>query len=1090
MRSVNALTYLATLGAISSVSAGPFNWLHLRDDSATPAESTQAVTASQGNTTSDIAATLTVDGKNVSITELYAYLNGTSSFNASSWLNSTANATHSIVLDLPTEAGIEGSSEETASGEEIELELSYSMEGEAVLSFLNGTQLCTGDDACREIVGEELGMTEAEIQEVEECADDEIEEEWDEDDLDDGSDDDVYCDELEESTSSDSVQATTTSSLAANNWFAGSAPTSTQGVPSSTRSNIYNVAAATGVPSSLATATSTEYLYQTSGAPEGAQATAFPSAAGGSGSNDGDDTTVTETVYVTITVDRIFSGSGQTPTATFSTSGPAATSSSSKASSTSGDSPDSPDSTDTPDSIDSADDGSETGEDCEEEEDTSDALLDEEDDDEWECEETEVESSNSTLVASDYYNVTECASILALNGTDLNSTYADLTAWCVNATASVTPALAEPTSSATETLSSVNSETLSASSSFASATDLPTESASVWASETATEAPSATASATTSFAENQSPDVVTSYVDAYETSYVEPSAVATQSSSAVEGEPTESGSEPAPSAESLSKRLSRGFKKVTNIEHRNSYSFITTATTTAHCVNQVEITPPSLKERTMSSPEMSADTSASETNVPVSLLDTDLYKLTMQNAVLKLFPDSQSEYKFTNRAPDMLFSRRDLEWIRKQVDALSTLRLTPAEREYLEKHCQYFDSEYLDFLENLQLDPANQVKVTFVPQSSTTETDAVPEGKKGPKRQKLDTSEQNGLQKISEPAAPDEKGLIEIKIQGPWKECILYEVPLMSILSEGYFKFDDTDWKDDLEAVEKLAKEKTFRLMTHSQGSLLFSEFGTRRRRSYKVHEAVIKGLIAGDREWVSSEDGKRALSLKKMAAASGLAGTSNVHFAMKFGLRPVGTIAHEWIMAVGAKEDYVTPNIKAMDSWEKVYPPSPTSPLHTMLTDTYTTRTFFQEFTADAERALRWNGLRHDSGSPVMFARQVKQAWESIADVTGKKVEEVLKGKKVIFSDGLDIDGALEIWRTCEALGIDASFGIGTNLTNDFQRASDSSAKSKPLNIVIKLKRIDGLECVKLTDDETKHAGEPDEVSRVEKKLDDTEQA
>lgn len=74
-----------------------------------------------------------------------------------------------------------------------------------------------------------------------------------------------------------------------------------------------------------------------------------------------------------------------------------------------------------------------------------------------------------------------------------------------------------------------------------------------------------------------------------------------------------------------------------------------------------------------------------------------------------------------------------------------------------------------------------------------------------------------------------------------------------------------------------LAKEKTFRLMTHSQGSLLFSEFGTRRRRSHKVHEAVIKGLIAGDREWASSEDGKKVLSLKQTPAAGGLAGTSNV---------------------------------------------------------------------------------------------------------------------------------------------------------------------------------------------------------------------
>jgi nicotinate phosphoribosyltransferase len=170
----------------------------------------------------------------------------------------------------------------------------------------------------------------------------------------------------------------------------------------------------------------------------------------------------------------------------------------------------------------------------------------------------------------------------------------------------------------------------------------------------------------------------------------------------------------------------------------------------------------------------------------------------MQNAVLKLFPDSQSEYKFTNRAPDMLFSRSCHSWVQRQVNgkssaistiylaviililhiakpALSTLRLTPAEREYLENNCLYFDTEYLDFLEKLQLDPANQVQVTFVPQSNSENLAPVA------KRQKLDRSEQSGPDETNEADDPDEKGLIEMKIQGPWRECILYEVPLMSI---------------------------------------------------------------------------------------------------------------------------------------------------------------------------------------------------------------------------------------------------------------------------------------------------------------------
>jgi nicotinate phosphoribosyltransferase len=173
------------------------------------------------------------------------------------------------------------------------------------------------------------------------------------------------------------------------------------------------------------------------------------------------------------------------------------------------------------------------------------------------------------------------------------------------------------------------------------------------------------------------------------------------------------------------------------------------------------------------------------------------------------------------------------------------------------------------------------------------------------------------------------------------------------------------------------------------------------------------------------------------------------------------------------------------------------------MLTDTYTIKTFFDEFTSDSERALRWNGLRHDSGDPLTFARAVKDAWTDVAAKSGKPADQVIKGKKVIFSDGLDVPESLRIWRECEKIGIDgkhtvcrsdfysnysrfsiASFGIGTNLTNDFKKVSDPETKSKPLNIVIKLRRIDGLECVKLTDDKGKYTGKPDEVSRVLKKL------
>jgi nicotinate phosphoribosyltransferase len=186
------------------------------------------------------------------------------------------------------------------------------------------------------------------------------------------------------------------------------------------------------------------------------------------------------------------------------------------------------------------------------------------------------------------------------------------------------------------------------------------------------------------------------------------------------------------------------------------------------------------------------------------------------------------------------------------------------------------------------------------------------------------------------------------------------------------------------------------------------------------------------------------------------------------------------------------------------VYPAAANSPLHTMLTDTYTAPLFFREFASQPERALRWSGLRHDSGDPIEFARLAKRTWQEIIQAS-KNSEASLEGKKVIFSDGLDVDNALRIWKNCEEIGIDgtlesrrhemafcayqisrlnipirlASFGIGTYFTNDFHLVNDTKTKSKPLNMVIKLRRVDDLECIKLSDDKGKWTGDYHEVLR-----------
>lgn len=272
----------------------------------------------------------------------------------------------------------------------------------------------------------------------------------------------------------------------------------------------------------------------------------------------------------------------------------------------------------------------------------------------------------------------------------------------------------------------------------------------------------------------------------------------------------------------------------------------------------------------------------------------------------------------------------------------------------------------------------------------------------------------------------------------------------------------------------ELAKKKAKELLSPPEGvnPIVFSEFGTRRRRSFAVHDTVMRGLMEGWKEW-KAEGG----------TGGALAGTSNVYLALKYGIPPSGTIAHEWIMAIGASYGYKNANTRAMDMWTDVYPPSPGGPPLIMLTDTYTAAVFLAEFIADPERAKKWNALRQDSGDPFEFVRCAKEAWEEVERRTGGN-GKALEGKRVIFSDSLDVERAIGLQRGCDEIGLAASFGIGTHFTNDFRKKSDPSQPSKALNMVIKLNQIDGHDCVKLSDDKGKHTGVPAEVERAQREL------
>lgn len=372
----------------------------------------------------------------------------------------------------------------------------------------------------------------------------------------------------------------------------------------------------------------------------------------------------------------------------------------------------------------------------------------------------------------------------------------------------------------------------------------------------------------------------------------------------------------------------------------------------------------------------------------ISILDNDFYKFTMQNAVVKLFPTAKVKYEFINRGKH-LFPKGFAEELRKAVDAMAVLKLSKAEKQYLQETCPYLDLPYLDFLEGYHYDPS-EVKIT------QTETD------------------------------------IKVSVEGLWYRTILWEVPLLALISELHYQMNKME-RDSNEIVIKNTVEKSKKL---NELGVTFAEFGTRRRHSYKVHELVMKTLI--------DETNRHFI------------GTSNVHFAMKFGVKPIGTHAHEWFMFHAAEYGFKMANQLALEHWVDVY----RGDLGVALSDTYTTEVFFRQF--DKKFAKLFDGVRHDSGDPIAFAHRTIEHYEAFGINPNFKY--------IIFSDGLNLEKVEEITNaTRGTIGI--SFGIGTNLTND--------VGLKPMNIVMKLIGVqapngDWIPTVKLSDERGKYTGEP----------------
>jgi len=381
-----------------------------------------------------------------------------------------------------------------------------------------------------------------------------------------------------------------------------------------------------------------------------------------------------------------------------------------------------------------------------------------------------------------------------------------------------------------------------------------------------------------------------------------------------------------------------------------------------------------------------------------SILDNDLYKFTMQMAVMELFPGAEAEYRFINRGKQR-FTESFVEELRRTIDEdVSKLVLTEEEYHWLGKYCPYLKPMYIEYLKNFRFKP-EEVTICL-------------------------TEDRN----------------LDMRVKGPWHSTILWEIVLMAAVSELYFSTIETSWNGngESEISESVLAAYGDRILeigkALEENNCLFAEFGTRRRRSFDVQAQAMKSLV----------------KIKT------LTGTSNVYFAKKCGLKPIGTVGHEWIMGTSALIGLRYANRFSLENWEEVFK----GDLGIALTDTFGSEAFFKDF--DLKLSKLYDGVRHDSGDPITFVDRVIAHYKKLGIDPMKKV--------VVFSDALNAEAAIRLRKYCEGK-INCSFGIGTNLTNN----SEFFRESPPLNMVIKLHGINGIPVVKLSDSPEKETGERD---------------
>ncbi|ELB2038046.1 nicotinate phosphoribosyltransferase [Vibrio parahaemolyticus] len=381
-----------------------------------------------------------------------------------------------------------------------------------------------------------------------------------------------------------------------------------------------------------------------------------------------------------------------------------------------------------------------------------------------------------------------------------------------------------------------------------------------------------------------------------------------------------------------------------------------------------------------------------------SALDFDVYKVNMMSAVAALYPDAMVSYKFIVRSEEDLSEL--LPEVKAEVLKLQDVRFTEDEIAYMKRVAPYLKPEFVEALRHFRFNPQSDVS-------------------------------------FHNKTMSDGSSQLRITINGLWKETILYETIIMSIVSEvrSRQRWSDIPFEQFQTVLEDKVRYLKAELERRTITNFKFADMSTRRRFSFQAQRTML--------EYLSKE------------LPQCLTGTSNYHLARELDLTPIGTVAHEWFMGHQALVNVRDSQKIALQRWQKMF----NGALGIALTDTIGIDAFLKDF--DEELSNAYVGVRHDSGCPFTWGEKMIAHYESLG------IDPMTK--TLVFTDGLNFEQALDI---CEHFQgrVQVSFGIGTSLANDMGNyVNDQGEAYQPLSIVIKMVTCNGSPVAKISDEPEK---------------------